>query len=80
MTFTISLALALQRLQIVAVDLDGQLTFDATHRFFHVVGDRLREIPQRAGNLLELPVDRGNQFFFVLAEIPDATALSASGR
>ena len=61
-------ALLFERLQIVAVDLDRQLSFDAADRLFHVVGDRLREIPDHAGNLVELAVHGGDQLFFVLVE------------
>ena len=42
--------------------------FDAADRFFHVVGDRLREIPEHARNLLQLAVHGGDQLFFVLME------------
>ena len=59
-------ALGLERLQIVAEYLDGRLALHSAHRFFHVVGDRLREIPERAGNLLEFAVHGGDQLFLVL--------------
>ena len=61
-------ALFLQRLQIVAEDLDGQLAFHAADGFFHVVGDGLREIPDHAGNLLELAVHGRDQLFLVLVK------------
>ena len=61
-------ALFFQRLQIVAVNLDGQLAFHAADRFFHVVRDRLREIPDHAGNLFELAIHGRDQLFFVLVK------------
>ena len=46
----------------------GELAFDAAHRLFHVVGDGLGEIPERAGNLFQLAVHGGDQLIFVLVE------------
>ena len=68
MTLTISIALRFQRLQVVAVNLDRKLAFHAADRFFHVVGNGLREVPQRAGDLLQFPVHGRDQLFLVLAE------------
>ena len=39
------LARYFERLQIVAVNLDGELPLNTAHGFLHVVGDGLREIP-----------------------------------
>ena len=47
--------LVLQRAQIVAVELDGQLALDAGDGLFHVVGDGLRVVPDDAGELLTAP-------------------------
>ena len=58
----------LERLQIVAVDLNRELPFDAADGLLHVVGNGLREIPQGAGDLFELTVHGGNQFFFIFVE------------
>ena len=45
-----------QQLQIIAVELYGQLAFDAADGFFHVVFDGLREIPDHAGNFVPVRV------------------------
>ena len=79
-TPTISSPLASSVLQIVAIDLDGQLALDAADGFFHVVGDGLREIPERAGDLAERAIHGGDQRFLVLAEDGAPLFLVASGR
>ena len=58
----------LQRAQVVAVKLDGQLAFHAGDGLFHVVGDGLRVVPDDAGKLFQLLVDGGDQRFLVLVE------------
>ncbi len=65
---TIWSALALQQLQIVAVELDRQLAFDAADCLLHVVRDGLREVPYHPRHLLQLAIHGANQFFFVLVE------------
>ena len=50
----ISSPLASRVLQVVAIDLDGKLAFDAAHRFLHVVGDGLREVPSAPGIFAQL--------------------------
>src|SRR6185437_12092633 len=57
------IAFRLQRLQIVPIDLHRKLPFHAADRFLHVVRDGLREVPQRAGNFLKLPIHGANQLF-----------------
>jgi len=56
----------LQRLQVRAKELDCQLALDATDRLFHVVRDRLREIPVHTRELAQLGVHRGNEIVFRL--------------
>ena len=65
---TIWSPLCFEGLQVVAVDLDGELAFDAADGFFHVVGDGLGEVPADAGNFFELAVHGGDEFFFILVE------------
>ena len=43
-----------ERLKIVAVNLDREFAFYAADRFLHVVCDGLREVPDDAGNFLQL--------------------------
>ena len=62
------LGLLFQGAQVVAVELDGQLAFDAGDGLFHVVGDGLRVVPDDAGKLLQLLVHGGDQRFLVLME------------
>ena len=57
-----------QLAQIVAVELHGQLAFDATDRLFHVVGDRLRVVPDNSRKLAELFVHCRDQRFFALVK------------
>ena len=59
-------ALFLKHFQIVAVNLGGQRALHAAHCLFHVVFDRLRKTPDHAGNLVEFPAHRSDQFVFVL--------------
>ena len=47
MTATISSPFCFESFRSVAVDLDREFAFHAADGFFHVVGDRLREIPDR---------------------------------
>jgi len=58
----------LERAQIVAVEFDRKLAFDAGDGLFHVVGDGLRVIPDDAGKPLELLIDRGHERVLVLTE------------
>ena len=82
MILTISLALRLKRLKIIAIYLDGELTFNPAHCFFHVVGDRLREVPDDSGDLFQLLTHGCNQIFLILAEdrlpraLPQAPAVN----
>ena len=57
-----------QNLEIVAVDFDGELAFHAADRFLHVVGDGLGEIPDHAGDLVELAAHGADELLFVLAK------------
>ena len=61
-------ALFFQGPQIVAVDLDGELAFDAADGLFHVVGDGLGEVPDDAGDLFEFAIHGGDQLVLVLVE------------
>src|ERR1019366_2690808 len=63
----------LEQFEIVAVDLDRQLPFDAAHGLLHVVGDGLRKIPDHSRDFLQLETHGGDQFLFVLVE--DGTPL-----
>ena len=47
-------ALFLQHLEIVAVHLGGELPFHAANRFLHIVGDGLREIPDRRPGIFSI--------------------------
>ena len=58
----------LQRSQVVAINLGRKLPLDAAHRFLHVVGDGLREIPDRSRDLFHFPVHGGDQLFLVLVK------------
>ena len=58
----------LKNVQVVAVDLGGKLPLDAADRFFHVVGDRLREAPDHSGQLVQLFVHGGDDFVLVLVK------------
>ena len=72
------IGLILERLQVVTVDLRGELTLNATDSLFHVVLDGLGESPDYAGNLLQFPVHGCDEFFFVLVKARDAIVPSAS--
>ncbi len=61
-------ALLLQQLQIIAVELDRQFAFDAADRLLHVVGDGLGKVPDHARHLLQFAIHGADQFFFVLVE------------
>src|ERR1039458_10037655 len=61
-------ALLLERFQVGAVDLDGQLALHAAYGFFHVVRNRLRKIPEHARDPFEFPVHGRDQFHFVLVK------------
>jgi hypothetical protein len=54
--------------RITAVNLDGQFALHAAHGFFHVVRDRLRKIPEHAGDFLQFAVHGGNQLDFFFPE------------
>ena len=60
--------LRFQRLQIVAIDLHRQRAFHAAHRFFQVVGNGLRKVPDHSRNFLQLAIHGGDQALFVLME------------
>ena len=60
--------LVFEQLQIVAIKFHGQLAFHAAHGLLHVVGDRLREIPDHARQLLEFAIHGADQFLFVLVK------------
>ena len=70
-------ALLLQGLEIVAVNLDREFALHAADGLFHVVRDRLREIPEHARELLQLAVHGGNQFFLVFVKDAAASLPSA---
>ncbi len=61
-------ALLLQNLQIIAVDLGGQLALHAADRLFHVVFDGLRKAPDDAGNFVEFAIHGGDQLVFILVK------------
>ena len=65
---TIWLPFASSNLQIIAVDLDRQLAFDAADRLLHVVGDGLGEVPDHARHLLQFAIHGADQLVFVLVE------------
>ena len=65
--------LILQCLQIVAVNLGGQLALHAANGFFHVVFDGLRKSPDHAGNFAEFAVHGGDQPILIL--VKDGTPL-----
>src|SRR4030095_2123214 len=62
------ITLGFERFQVVAIDLDGQRAFDAADRFFQVVRDGLREVPEYAGNFFQFAIHRGDEPFFVLVK------------
>ena len=45
------LGLMFEGAQVIAIELDGQLSLDAGDGLFHVVGDGLRVIPDHSGEL-----------------------------
>ena len=55
-------------LQVVSVDLCGELSLDPAHRLFHVVRYRLREVPGRSRDLLELATHGSNKFLLILVK------------
>ena len=61
-------ALLLESPQVVAVDLERQLTFGAGDRLSDVVFDRLREVPGGARQLFHLAIHGGDQFVLVLVK------------
>src|ERR1022692_1582229 len=61
-------ALFFQRLQGIAVDLDGQLALYSTDGLFHVVFDGLRKPPDHARNFVEFAIHGGDQFVFVFVK------------
>ena len=68
MMLTISSAFCFQQLQVVAVDLHREFALDAADRFLHVVGDGLGEVPDHAGNLVQLRFIAAISSLFVLVE------------
>ena len=58
----------LQGLQIVAINFRGKLPLYAADCLLHVVGDRLREVPENTRHLLEFFVHRRDQFILVLVK------------
>ncbi len=54
--------------QVLAIQLDGELAFDTADGLLHVVGDRLREVPQHPGNPFELGIHRGDQALLLLVK------------
>src|ERR1700722_713352 len=61
-------ALRLKCLQIVAINLDGQLAFYATYCFFHVVGDGLGEVPDDSRDLFQFLIHGCNEILLILVE------------
>src|ERR1039458_3426618 len=66
-------AFGFQSLQVLAINLDGELTLDAADGFFHVVGNGLRIVPESAGDFLQLAIHGRNEGFLILLE--DGTPL-----
>src|SRR5271166_3828853 len=60
--------LGFERFQVVSINLDCQFALDTAHRFFHVVRNRLREVPGDSGNFFQLAAHRRDQPLFVLTE------------
>ncbi len=60
--------LLLENFEVVAIDLRGELAFDAADGFLHVVGDGLGEIPDDAGDFLQLTVHGRDEFVFILVK------------
>ena len=58
----------LQGSQVGSEKLQCEFSFYAAYRFLHVVGDRLRKIPEDAGNLVQLPLHCAYKCFFVLVK------------
>ena len=58
-----------ESLQVAAEQLDRELALDAADGFFHVVGNRLREIPVDAGELCELLIHGGDQFVLLAMKL-----------
>src|SRR5690242_12235193 len=61
-------ALGLKNLKIISIKLYGQLTLYPADCLFHVVFDRLREIPENAGNLFKFAIHRDDEPLLVVAE------------
>ena len=57
-----------ERPEIITVHLDRQFSLDPAHRFFHIVGNGLGEVPNRTGNPLELAAHRRDEFLLVFVE------------
>ena len=55
-------------LQVVAVDLDGQLALNPADRLLDVVGDGLGKVPDDARHLFQLAVHGADQLILVLVE------------
>ena len=73
-------ALVLQSLQIVAVDLGGQRAFYSTDRLFHVVFDGLRETPDHARESCRVRAAWRRSIRLCSRETRGAILLSASGQ
>ena len=61
-------ALLFEGLEVVAIDLDGEFALDAADSLFDVVGDGLGEVPDDAGDLIQLALHGGNQLVLILLE------------
>src|SRR5580704_5577881 len=62
------IALLFQQLEIVAVELNSELAFNTRDGFFHVVFDRLREIPDHTRDFFQFAIHGGNQFVLILVK------------
>jgi hypothetical protein len=61
-------ALLLQQLQIIPVELDRQFAFDSADCLLHVVRDGLGKVPDHPRHLLQFAIHGANQLVFVLME------------
>ncbi len=66
--------LADQHVEIVAVELDGDVGADAGHHFVHPHLDRLEELQPLAGQVAEVPLDQRRQFGLRVRLFPLARA------
>src|SRR5262249_32222610 len=58
----------LERLKILAIDLDGQRTLNSAYRFFQVVGNGLRKTPEDTWDFLHFTIHGSDQQVLVLME------------